>query len=457
MPSQVALCNRGTLHRSSPSRSTSRSLLASNLTSVEVSEQNSLMYQCIQGFVDEHRVDNTQKAYSGKQNEWEQFCEYKFEHEAAQSRYLVTSEKLYSFLLYHALRNKRRAGGKRVSHREVEAFKFDAEEYESIIAKHTQAVREKKPMKDPEYPVGFETVNTYKSAVRDIWAKQVAAKANSVSWDLIYDCRSKHLLNMVKDRKERIRQKNFGEKLDGQFAPFTTVDQVHNIEEWFWNKGMKKPSRSVLTSLRNRYTFLMCYNGVLRHETMFKGELSSLLALRIERAKNEDPMIVSILQLMAGKTVKPGTRQFGRAIRAREVVDCPIGALGFYLLHRFFMSGEFSDGERPDFSVNKNWFEIKILTDGSRKNTKSLKKNTYVDQIRQCFSDLDLATAHYGHWGRVSGAVKLEQEEVPPDLIKVMGNWEPSIQETRYSSKLPLMPLRVMAGFGKDEKHILPR
>ncbi|MBE0451956.1 MAG: hypothetical protein IBX70_14105 [Clostridia bacterium] len=209
--------------------------MASNLTSIEVSEQNLLMYQCIQGFVDENRVDNTQKAYSGKQHEWEQFCEYRFEHEAAQSRYLVTSEKLYSFLLYHALRNKRKAGGKRVNKENAEAYKFDAEEYESILVKHTQAVRNKESMEDPDNPVGFETVNTYKSAVKEIWAKQVAARANSVSWDLIYDRRSKQLLDMVKERKERIRKKNFGEKLDGQFAPFTTVDQVHNIEEWFWN------------------------------------------------------------------------------------------------------------------------------------------------------------------------------------------------------------------------------
>jgi hypothetical protein len=261
---------------------------------------------------------------------------------------------------------------------------------------------------------------------------------------------------MVKNRKRRIARQKFVEKLDGEFTPFTTFEQVPEIENWFWAAG-KNAARSALTGLRNRFAFLQCYAGILRHESIFLAELSDLLAIVVPRA-HEDPLFISILQLEQGKTVcAGGNRQFGRALRHREVHLCPVGALGMYLFQRFRISGEMEDGVRPDFCNNSEWFRMKLMTDGTLDNTRELQKTSYVNQIRKCFQELRIIASHYGHWGRVSGPIQLEFAEVDPELIRLLGNWDAKIQEQRYSSKIPMKALRVMAGFGPMEKHQNPR
>ena len=136
---------------------------------------------------------------------------------------------------------------------------------------------------------------------------------------------------------------------------------------------------------------------------------------------------------------------------------CPVGALAAYLFQRFRVSGEMEDGVRPDFRINSSWFRIKLMSDGSKDNTKELQKTSYVNPIRKCFLDLRIVASHFGHWGRVSGPVQFEFAEVEAELIRLLGNWDAKIQETRYSSKIPVKALRIMAGFGADEKHLNPR
>ena len=57
------------------------------------------------------------------------------------------------------------------------------------------------------------------------------------------------------------------------------------------------------------------------------------------------------------------------------------------------------DGCRPDFRVNKEWFDIKILSDGTKNNTKEMGKESYVKHLKMIFKALKTITAHYGHFG----------------------------------------------------------
>jgi hypothetical protein len=83
------------------------------------------------------------------------------------------------------------------------------------------------------------------------------------------------------------------------------------------------------------------------------------------------------------------------------------------------------DGKRPDFADNSKWYDIKILTDGTRKEpTKELQKRTYTDPIRKVFKKLQIVSSHFGHWGRVSGPVELKFEEVSPEYIRISGECE---------------------------------
>jgi hypothetical protein len=109
-------------------------------------------------------------------------------------------------------------------------------------------------------------------------------------------------------------------------------------------------------------------------------------------------------------------------MRHKDVRRCAFGAFGFYLLFRFHRSGEMDDEHRPNFAENKDWFDIKILSDGEREhNTKELQRRTYTDKIKSILKELKIMSSHFGHWGRVTGPVELEFEEVPPELIRILG------------------------------------
>jgi hypothetical protein len=171
-------------------------------------------------------------------------------------------------------------------------------------------------------------------------------------------------------------------------------------------------------------------------------------------------------------------------MRHKDVRRCAYGAFGFYLLFRFHRSGEMEDEHRPNFAENRCWFDIKILSDGERgHNTKELQRRTYTDRIKSILKELKIMSSHFGHWGRVSGPVELEFEEVPPELIRILGkllvgccvcfvftfshlpllcflstgNWDPKTQDARYSAKMPTIALRVIAGFLQGERYSLRR
>lgn len=114
-------------------------------------------------------------------------------------------------------------------------------------------------------------------------------------------------------------------------------------------------------------------------------------------------------------------KQFGRSIRHKDVRRCAVGAFGFYLLLRFFVSKEMDEGNRPDFTENKTWFKSKILTDGSLNNEKEMQKKSYTKAIRKVFKELKIVSSHFGHWGRVSAPVELELNELDPELIRLLG------------------------------------
>jgi hypothetical protein len=127
--------------------------------------------------------------------------------------------------------------------------------------------------------------------------------------------------------------------------------------------------------------------------------------------------------VLSGKTVKnDNKKQFGRSMRHKDVQRCSVGAFGFYLLSRFYKSREMDDEHRPNFGKNKEWFDTKILTDGTRHDTtKEIQKRTYTDPIRKVFKDLSMISSHFGHWGRVNAPAELEFEEVSPEYIRILG------------------------------------
>ena len=111
---------------------------------------------------------------------------------------------------------------------------------------------------------------------------------------------SKAVVEMVKEQKERIRRANYAEKLDKDFTPFISMSQVDDIENAFWEHG-KTSARESFPGIRNRFVFLQCYAAVLRHESMFLGELSDMFGFEHKRPKDPDPLYIMVMQIATGK------------------------------------------------------------------------------------------------------------------------------------------------------------
>jgi hypothetical protein len=63
-----------------------------------------------------------------------------------------------------------------------------------------------------------------------------------------------------------------------------------------------------------------------------------------------------------------------------------------------------SDGTRPDFTDNRAWYDIKILSDGSLQNTKEMQRRSYTEKVKECFKALGIMSGAHGHWGRIRSA-----------------------------------------------------
>jgi hypothetical protein len=60
---------------------------------------------------------------------------------------------------------------------------------------------------------------------------------------------------------------------------------------------------------------------------------------------------------------------------------------------------------------------------------------------------LGIVALHLVHLGCNLGPKILEMLEEESDWIHQLGNWNPSVQDSNYSTKLPMRPIRKLAGF----------
>ena len=128
-----------------------------------------------------------------------------------------------------------------------------------------------------------------------------------------------------------------------------------------------------------------------------------------------------------------------------------------YLLVRFKLTGEFDDGNCPDFTDNSSWYDIKLLvTHGARRTGVADSKESrstpmtstpYYKEMREILREKGITSNHYLHLGRILGAAALQYIELSDDDIQQLGNWIATIRDMAYSTKLPLKAMRAAAGF----------
>jgi Centromere DNA-binding protein complex CBF3 subunit, domain 2 len=83
---------------------------------------------------------------------------------------------------------------------------------------------------------------------------------------------------------------------------------------------------------------------------------------------------------------------------------------------------------------------------------KEMLKDSYGQHEKKILQGLGLSSSKLLHLGRNMGARILEMLEEESDEIRRMGQWSPSMFDNHYSCKLPLRPIRKLAGFQSDSK-----
>jgi hypothetical protein len=414
---------------------------------------------------EKNRPENTKAAYGPKQRQWNIFCQKVYPEEAGSIRMRLTKAKTQRFLFYQAHRSKYKRGGKKRKKRgdededeDEDETSFDLDDFNKVEGYHrdTNATG---ATEDPKDPVGFSQFNTYVSSMRALHERQVALDGpdeSTYTWEAgLFDI--DEMKDLVKLRKTRVNKATHVEKITTEFSPFLIVEAIPKIEEKLWERNSDKSAAHAMVGLRDRFTFVTTLHAILRGESLFKAELSDMLHL-IHAGREPTPMAIFILQMATGKT-NEGGRLYGRLMRHRLASLCGIGGLGFYLLLRFKVTGEMSPP--PDFTVNKDWFDIKLLVGQNATpttNTTPISDRQYADVIKRICNNLQVPACHFTHIGRVAGPPVLELEEIQPEDIRTLGNWNPGVQEKTYSTKLPFRPMRVMSTFPEEKGlHWSPR
>jgi hypothetical protein len=127
----------------------------------------------------------------------------------------------------------------------------------------------------------------------------------------------------------------------------------------------------------------------------------------------------------------------------KNVNICSIGALGFYLMYRFEVTGEIFD-----FATNKSWFNRKLLVSPTHAKTldKEMSFQHYPTVLKQICLALGIVIEKYFHFGRFYGNMDGELNgDLSSSEMENLGNWMMTQIEECYSTKFPLRPMRVMA------------
>jgi len=407
------------------------------------------------------RPNNTRLSYNNRVKEFIQFCEAKYSSESpAQSASTVTEEKLFGFLHYQSRRPLcprrkkssycKRKVGRRSNADEGMDEDLNLEDDDGIFneAEYDFYMQPENINFCARKPVGYSVINHYMCAILDLHQQQIDNGCNNITKEQLRSNRIRKLLANVKVRKTTIARENFEERLTGEFSPYTSVNEIPRLEQGLFDRSKNSLLRS-LPSLRDRYALLQTISGILRGESMIKADLSDLCDLMHNHSsRTAYPIHIVVMRIAQGK-VNANKVLYGRSIRHRDVNLCAIGSLALYLFARLKHTQELDD---VDFTCNSSWFNIKLLTDCScQNNCRAISERSYYKSIKKMCEQLSIPSKHYIHFGRTSGSVVAELEELDGSNIQDLGNWNVDTRREVYSAKLPMKAMRVMAGHNEQK------
>lgn len=198
---------------------------------------------------------------------------------------------------YQAFRGVRKQGKKKSKDAQDG---FNSKEYEELLELYVTGRHREMPKK----PMGAECYGQYRSALKALFDEQVARKCNAHVWEHVWNANLQVMMKMVRERKAQVSKSNYDEKVDKDVSPYTIIDDLVRIEACIWGKACGSSYRSCFTWMRNRFTFLMSYCGILRCESIFNAELSDLLSVCIGKDHDAHPLEILVMQIPRGKSLR---------------------------------------------------------------------------------------------------------------------------------------------------------
>lgn len=196
-------------------------------------------------------------------------------------------------------------------------------------------------------------------------------------------------------------------------------------------------------ALRDRMVLLLNHMMMLRGETLRSANLSHIFPLEF-KDEGATRCPVFVMMITGGKTNQEGHKLYSGVIRHKNVNTCAFGATGFYLFHRFHVQGE----QFPDFSSNRNWFNIKLAR--GREAEKGVSYNTQLASVNKAFTEVGINSKKKTYSGRQAGAREAEMAGLSLDHIRRVGRWNAESMENNYLTCLPRTAIRVIHGFPEE-------
>ena len=181
------------------------------------------------------KVKNTNRAMDPKMLEFKQFCTSVYGNQGYLTQ-IVTEEKAFAFLFYHAYREKKRKK-KRLSCSDSEVQRFDRADYDKIMTSANFNLDIDPNTEDESIGdvLGWDMVNHYRCAIKRVLRHQRDNNANTLRNEDLDSERITRLLENVGKRKDRVAKANFKERMDGEFTPYKMISEVNLIEGYMWN------------------------------------------------------------------------------------------------------------------------------------------------------------------------------------------------------------------------------
>lgn len=394
-------------------------------------------------------------------------CDYQYPLLSEASRHLVDEPKAFVFLCHTAYRPQKKRGRAKRGEQKV---LFDQESFSRLVngldlnqaaesESHSASISQQEPGRDSEPAKKLcqhDVLNQAYNALLELLSEQHEENTNlTTEVQITGSRRITFLRDVVRRRKNHQRKRGYEEKVGHEVSPFTNHERLPDIE-----RAMFEHSSGTLlngtVSLRNRFFHLYTTQALQRAESPFDADLSDLVSFRYQSEREPHSYLIIILQMFQGKTNGDNVL-FGRVLRHKKVESCSEGALALYLLGRFELTGEL---DAMDFTSNSKWFDSKLLVDlqptshgGAQDFTKALNYSSYTKWQKRLFQRLGIHSNHWLHFGRTMGPLTLQLEELEDPITKALGNWDPSVFDSRYSCKIPMKGLRVAAGFPQEQGH----